>query len=130
MGEMASTLAHELNQPLSAIANYCSGCVNRLQSGRYKPEELLAAMQKAAFQADRAGKIIHRIRDFVRKSEPQRTEVQLASVVEDALGFAEIDARKHGAHVENGIGEEIPPISADAVMIQQFSIWSRTALKR
>jgi PAS domain S-box-containing protein len=119
MGEMASTLAHELNQPLSAIANYSSGCVNRLQSGRYKPEELLAAMQKTAFQADRAGKILRRIRDFVRKSEPQRSAVSLSSVADDALGFAEIDARKHGARVENLIGSDTPLVWADRIMIEQ-----------
>lgn len=119
MGEMASSLAHELNQPLSAIANYSSGCVNRLQSGRYKPEELLAAMQKAAFQADRAGKIIRRIRDFVRKSEPRRTAVVMANVVEDALGFAEIDARKHGARIDNRVSADLPTIYIDRIMIEQ-----------
>ncbi|WP_341676278.1 PAS domain S-box protein [Niveibacterium sp. SC-1] len=119
MGEMASTLAHELNQPLSAIANYSSGCVNRLQSGRYKPEELLAAMQKASHQADRAGKIIRRIRDFVRKSEPRRAPVALSAIVEDALGFAEIDAHKHGVRIENRISADLPPVSADRIMIEQ-----------
>ncbi|GAA5179066.1 hypothetical protein GCM10025771_20050 [Niveibacterium umoris] len=119
MGEMASTLAHELNQPLSAIANYSSGCVNRLQSGRYKPDELLVAMQKAAHQADRAGKIIRRVRDFVRKSEPRRGAVRLIDVVEDALGFAEIDARKHGARIDNRISADLPAIYADRIMIEQ-----------
>ncbi len=119
MGEMASTLAHELNQPLSAIANYSSGCVNRLQSGRYKPEELLAAMQKASHQADRAGKILRRIRDFVRKSEPRVAPVQIAGVVEDALGFAEIDARKHGVRIDNHIPPELPAVHADSIMIEQ-----------
>lgn len=119
MGEMASSLAHELNQPLSAIANYSSGCVNRIQSGRYKPDELLVAMQKAAFQADRAGKIIRRIRDFVRKSEPRRAAAHMASVVEDALGFAEIDARKHGAHIDNRISPNLPEIYIDRIMIEQ-----------
>jgi PAS domain S-box-containing protein len=119
MGEMASTLAHELNQPLSAIANYSSGCVNRLQSGRYKLEELLSAMQKTSHQADRAGKILRRIRDFVRKSEPRVAAVQLASVVEDALGFAEIDARKHGVRIDNRIPSDLPAVQADRIMIEQ-----------
>jgi signal transduction histidine kinase len=67
MGEMASTLAHELNQPLAAIANYSAGCVNRLQSGEYRREDILTAMQKASAQAERAGKIIRRVREFVKK---------------------------------------------------------------
>ncbi len=92
MGEMASTLAHELNQPLAAIANYCAGSVTRLQSGKARTEDVLAAMQKASFQAERAGKIIRRVREFVKKSEPQRCAVDLVEVLEDAIGFADIDA--------------------------------------
>ncbi len=119
MGEMASTLAHELNQPLSAIANYSSGCVNRLQSGRYKPEDLLVAMQKTSLQADRAGKILRRIRDFVRKSEPRVAPLQITDVVDDALGFAEIDARKHGVRIDNTIPSDLPAVLADRIMVEQ-----------
>ena len=60
------------------------GCVRRLENGEYKEADLLAAMQKASFQAERAGKIIRRIRDFVRKSEPRRAAVVLAEIVDDA----------------------------------------------
>ena len=94
LGELSGTLAHELNQPLAAISNYAMGCVRRLESGEYKEGDLLTAMQKASFQAERAGKIIRRIRDFVRKSEPRRSAVTLSEIVDDALGFAEIDAKK------------------------------------
>lgn len=119
MGEMASTLAHELNQPLGAISNYANGCVKRLQSGEYRGEELLAAMQKAAFQAERAGKIIRRIRDFVRKSEPRRGAVALAEVIEDAVSFAEIDARRAGVRVVTDIEPGLARVSADRIMIEQ-----------
>ncbi|WP_374263591.1 PAS domain S-box protein [Zoogloea sp.] len=119
MGEMASTLAHELNQPLAAIANYSAGCVNRLQSGEYRQEDILTAMQKASAQAERAGKIIRRVREFVKKSEPRRHAVQLAGIVEDAIGFVEIDARRHGALVESRLPADLPPVFADAVMIEQ-----------
>jgi len=64
MGEMASSLAHELNQPLAAIANYAMGCVKRLESDGFDRQEILAAMQKANLQAERAGKIIRRMREF------------------------------------------------------------------
>jgi len=119
MGEMASTLAHELNQPLAAIANYSAGCVNRMQSGEYRREDILTAMQKASAQAERAGKIIRRVREFVKKSEPRRHPVSLAAVVDDAIGFVEIDARRHGAHVVSQIPADLPPVFADAVMIEQ-----------
>ena len=119
MGEMASTLAHELNQPLAAIANYAMGCVNRLQSGEYRQEDILAAMQKASAQAERAGRIIRRVREFVKKSEPRRSPVALAGIVEDAIGFVEVDARRHAAQVVSEIPADLPPVYADAVMIEQ-----------
>jgi PAS domain S-box-containing protein len=72
MGEMASSLAHELNQPLAAINNYCMGAVARLHSGRSTPEDLIPALEKTSAQAVRAGMIISRIRGFVKRSEPQR----------------------------------------------------------
>jgi PAS domain S-box-containing protein len=119
MGEMASSLAHELNQPLSAIANYNMGCVNRLQANDYRPEELLAAMQKASAQAERAGKIIRRVRDFVKKSEPQRGAVGIADVIEEVIGFAEIEARKAGVRISVSVPPELPAAYADKIMIEQ-----------
>ena len=119
MGEMASSLAHELNQPLAAIANYNMGCVNRLQTNDYRPEELLAAMQKSSAQAERAGKIIRRVRDFVKKSAPNRGPVKLAGVLDEAIGFAEIDARKAGVRISVSLPPELPDVYADKIMIEQ-----------
>ena len=119
MGEMASSLAHELNQPLAAIANYCTGCVNRLQSGSYRPEELLAAMQKASSQAERAGKVIRRLREFVRTREPNRAAVPIGDIVEEALGIVEIEARKVGVDIRLDIPRDLPQVYADKVMIEQ-----------
>lgn len=119
MGEMASSLAHELNQPLAAIANYNMGCVNRLQANDYRPEELLAAMQKASAQAERAGKIIRRVRDFVKKSEPNRSAVKIAEVIEEVIGFAETDARKAGVRIGVSVPSDLPAAYADKIMIEQ-----------
>lgn len=119
MGEMASSLAHELNQPLSAISNYSMGCVNRLQSGNYRVEEILGAMQKASFQAERAGKIIRRVREFVKKSEPNRMPSPLADIVDDAVGFAELDARKAGARIRIDVPHDLPPVNVDRIMVEQ-----------
>lgn len=119
MGEMASSLAHELNQPLSAIANYCMGCVNRLKAGDYRQEEILAAMEKASVQAERAGKIIRRTREFVKKSAPVRAPVALAEIVEEAIGFADIEARKAAVPIRIDIPADLPPVFADRVMIEQ-----------
>jgi C4-dicarboxylate-specific signal transduction histidine kinase len=119
MGEMASTLAHELNQPLAAIANYCAGSVTRLQSGKGRTEDVLAAMQKASFQAERAGKIIRRVREFVKKSEPQRCAVDLVEVLEDAIGFADIDAHRTRIRIHTELEPELPRVYADRIMIEQ-----------
>ncbi|MDO6387924.1 PAS domain S-box protein [Uliginosibacterium sp. 31-12] len=119
MGEMASTLAHELNQPLSAIANYSSGCVNRLKSGQFQIEDILGAMEKASTQANRAGNIVRRIRDFVRKSEPRRSLISIRQVTEEALGIAEIEARRLGTRILTSLPDDLPDVLADRIMIEQ-----------
>lgn len=118
MGEMASTLAHELNQPLAAIASYNTGCVNLLSSGQAKPNEILPALEKIGLQAQRAGKIIRRVHDFVRKSEPKRAPCQLGEVIEDCLGFVEAEARKRHVRIDCDI-PPLPAIPADRLMLEQ-----------
>lgn len=118
MGEMASTLAHELNQPLAAIASYNTGCLNLLERSDCKPQDIRPALEKVGIQAQRAGKIIRRVHDFVRKSEPKRAPCQLAEVVDDCLGFVESDARKRHVRIECEI-PEMPPIPADRLMLEQ-----------
>jgi len=119
MGEMASSLAHELNQPLSAIANYCAGCIKRMQDGNYRFEDLLAAMQKAAAQAERAGKIIRRMRDMVKKSDPRREPISLAELVDEARAFADIEAQRTGTQIVVELPENLPRIVVDRIMIEQ-----------
>ena len=119
MGEMASSLAHELNQPLSAIANYCAGCIKRMNAGNYRFEDLLSAMQKASDQADRAGKIIRRMRDMVKKSDPNRAPVTLAELIDEARAFADIEARRTGAQIAVDLPENLPRIDVDRIMIEQ-----------
>ncbi len=119
MGEMASSLAHELNQPLSAIANYCAGCIKRMQAGNYRFEDLLAAMQKASDQAERAGKIIRRMRDMVKKSDPKREPISLEELVDEARAFADIEAQRTGTQIEVDIPENLPRIVVDRIMIEQ-----------
>ncbi|WP_018609311.1 PAS domain-containing sensor histidine kinase [Uliginosibacterium gangwonense] len=119
MGEMASTLAHELNQPLSAISNYCMGSVNRLRQGNCPQEDILSAMEKASTQAARAGDIVRRVRDFVRKSEPQRSLVAIPTIIEEALGIAGIEAKRLGSKINTQIPDGLPMVMADRIMIEQ-----------
>jgi len=122
MGEMASTLAHELNQPLSAIASYATGCLNRLAAGDTQPEELTAPLDKLAVQARRAGSIIRRIHDFVRKNEPLVVPCALNDVVEEAVGFLEAEARKRGIRVELALEAPSVQVDADRILIEQVML--------
>jgi signal transduction histidine kinase len=88
MGEMASSVAHELNQPLTAITNYCNGMVSRVNNDAIDKADLVAALQKTARQAERAGQIIHRIRAFVKRSEPVRQLARAQDIVDDAVDLA------------------------------------------
>ncbi|HEY6003637.1 MAG TPA: ATP-binding protein [Anaeromyxobacter sp.] len=119
MGEMASTIAHELNQPLSAIASYTAGCLNLLDHGVPHGSELAEALRKAAEQTQRAGRIIRRVHDFVRKREPSRTPVRMRAVVEEAVGFADVEARKRQVRIQSRLAEEDPELEADPLLLQQ-----------
>ncbi|PGH54237.1 PAS domain-containing sensor histidine kinase [Azospirillum palustre] len=119
MGEMASTLAHELNQPLSAIASYCTGCLNRLRSDRCDTEEVAAALEKLAAQAKRAGLVVRRIHDFVRKRDPKVAPCSLAEVLEDCVGLAGSDAARLGVRVELDAPADLPPVTGDRILLQQ-----------
>ncbi|MGG4774685.1 PAS domain-containing sensor histidine kinase [Alcaligenaceae bacterium 429] len=119
MGEMASSLAHELNQPLTAINNYSMGAVAMVRSGKAKPEQLLEALEKAAAQAERAGKIISRIREFVKRSEPRRQAVPITQIIDNAVSFADIDARKRRIEIAVELPEHLPMVLADPILIEQ-----------
>lgn len=119
MGEMASGLAHELNQPLAAIANYSRGCLYRIRAGKDSPNDLAHAMEHVCHQAERAGDIIRSLRKFVRKDEHQARSVDLRTVLREAMVIAELEARQHQVRVELSVGEDLPPVMGDAIQIEQ-----------
>lgn len=124
MGEMASSLAHELNQPLTAITNYSMGTVARVRrniatGATTDPIELLGMLQKTSAQAERAGHIIRRIREFVKRSEPHRRRCSIRAIVDDAVGFAEIDAAKKRIAIRTDVPADIADIDADAILVEQ-----------
>ena len=119
VGHMASTLAHEMNQPLAAIANYATGCVRRLRAGNWDAQELLAAMEKAGAQAERAGRIVQRVRELVRKREPQLIDCDINGVIVNAAGLIEINAEKNHVRIKLDLAAELPVALADGVMIEQ-----------
>ncbi len=122
MGEMASTLAHELNQPLAAIASYNTGCLNKLESGAYTRDELSGALSKLGVQAQRAGQIIRRVHDFVRKSEPKRAPCDLAEVIDDSIGFIESAAKTRNIRIVREIQGMRPELMADRGMLEQVLV--------
>lgn len=122
MGEMASSVAHELNQPLTAISNYASGMISRLQQGRIDTEELVTALQKTARQAQRAGSIIQRIRAFVKKSEPHPTLADVAQMVANATELADIELRRHLVRLNVYLAERLPKLMVDPILIEQVLI--------
>lgn len=120
MGEMASALAHELNQPLSAIANYVKGS-HRLLAARSDPdtERLRDALDKAAEQALRAGEIIRRLRDFVARGETEVQIESLSKLVEEASALALVGAKQHGVLVRFNLDPRADMVYADKVQVQQ-----------
>ncbi len=124
MGEMASSLAHELNQPLSAISNYCMGVAKRLE-GNLDPsmsKDILPALEKASDQAHRAGTIIQRIRGFVKRSEPQRKHSNISEIINDAVGLVEIEANRHRLSITSNIANNLPEVYVDPVLILQVLV--------
>ncbi|HJW50700.1 MAG TPA: ATP-binding protein [Burkholderiaceae bacterium] len=120
MGEMASSLAHELNQPLTAISNYSLGTVSRLRDGNVAAVELLPALEKTAGQAQRAGNIIRRIREFVKRAEPRRRPTPVTRIVEDAIGFAEIEAAKKQIAIRTCMPPDLPALDVDPILVEQL----------
>jgi len=122
MGEMASSVAHELNQPLTAINNYCNGMVSRIRDQKISNADLLIALDKTAKQAHRAGQIIQRIRSFVKRSEPNRTLANVATMVSNAMELADIELKRHHVRLTHHIAARLPEIMVDPILIEQVLI--------
>ena len=122
MGEMASSVAHELNQPLTAISNYCNGLVTRIKNQQINNEDMLNALEKTAHQAQRAGQIIQRIRSFVKRSEPNRTPTHVARMVSEAVELADIELRRQQVRLSYFVSSRLPPLMVDPILIEQVMI--------
>ena len=120
MGEMASTLAHELNQPLSAISNYLKGSRRLLEGSTDEKSALIRdAMVKAADQAMRAGQIIRRLRDFVSRGESERRVESITKLVEEASALALVGVKDRGIRAQLKFDPSVELVLADRVQIQQ-----------
>jgi two-component system sensor kinase FixL len=123
LGEMASTLAHEINQPLTAISNYLRGSRRLLERMEGEHVEMLRdAVSKAADQALRAGQIIRRLREFVARGESERRIESLPKLIEDASTLALVGAREHGIVVTFRLDPAADLVLADRIQIQQVLV--------
>ena len=119
MGEMATGIAHELNQPLAAIANFARGCLRRLRGGDVAPDDLLQPLEEICAQAERAGEVMRHVRDFVRKRETRMTAVDINRVVQGAAKLTELECRQNHAVVMLDLVPGQPRVWADSIMIEQ-----------
>jgi two-component system, LuxR family, sensor histidine kinase DctS len=122
VGEMASLLSHELNQPLAAIASYSAGSLNLLNSGSVDKESaqmLLHAAQRIAEQAERAGRVIKSVHDFVRRREQTREAVRADVLIDAVLPLVRLQARKSGTRVKVDLPDPPPRVVCDRTMIEQ-----------
>ena len=123
LGEMASTLAHELNQPLTAVASYLNGARRLIDGG--KPDDLpmiRGAIESAAEQALRAGQIIRRLREFVSRGESDYVPEDMRRLVEEACALALVGAKEAGVHFTLRFDNDLPPVLADKIQIQQVLV--------
>jgi two-component system sensor kinase FixL len=120
MGEMASTLAHELNQPLTAVASYLNGCRRLLDSKKDQESVMVRdAVERAAEQALRAGQIIRRLRQFVARGESERQPENLVKLIEEASALALVGIRETGVRVSFAFDPQTTFVLVDKIQIQQ-----------
>lgn len=119
LGEMASGLAHEINQPITAISLYAETGLARLRNGPIDPAELRETLEKIAAQSTRTHAIIQQVRHFARQSKPQYLTVRVSALLDDIADFLDMETRRHHVHLRQDIGPDLPPVLADPLQVQQ-----------
>ena len=119
LGEMAAGIAHELNQPLAAIANYTQACQRLMASGDMDAEELGQVLGRVTAQARRAGDVIHRLRAFVRRHTPDRRNRDANELIREILPLVEMDCRSHEVELTLEFQPDLPKVQVDGIQLQQ-----------
>jgi two-component system sensor histidine kinase DctS len=124
VGEMASLLSHELNQPLAAISSYATGSLNLMQhpefSGTHPPlSDLQMAFERISEQAGRAGKVINSVHDFVRRRDQDKEIVTPQAIIDAVMPLVQLQAHKLQVRIETKFGERLSPILCDRTMVEQ-----------
>ncbi len=119
IGEMAASVAHEVNQPLGAIANYAQGCSRRLEAGSADPQELLQTVRAIGREALRAGQITRRVRELLRKEEPQSRPLDIGVLVRNAVEITAAAAAERGVRIGVDLAPTLPEVHGDPIQIEQ-----------
>jgi C4-dicarboxylate-specific signal transduction histidine kinase len=122
VGEMATTLAHELNQPIGAITNLLRGLLNRMEREALEPQAAMAALRRGIDQAMYASGIIARIREFVQQRQPRQEPIALAGLLDDALALLDWEIRRDRVRVRTEMPTSSPRVIGDPVMLQQVVV--------
>ncbi|MGZ8162879.1 MAG: PAS domain-containing sensor histidine kinase [Methylobacter sp.] len=119
MGEMASGIAHEVNQPLTAISGYTQACLNLIASGTQNLASFTDILQKTHSEALRAGQIIHRMREFVKSRKIYRSTIYVNPLVQDAASLCAADFKQHNIQIKFELAKNLPAVNVDKVQIEQ-----------
>ena len=119
VGEMASLLSHELNQPLAAISSYATGSLNMLRGGPHALADIELAMRRISEQAERAGKVIKSVHDFVRRRDKEREPVTPQALLDAIMPLVSLQARKLGVRVQLKLQDGLPMVLCDRTMVEQ-----------
>jgi len=122
LGEMATALAHEINQPLAAVRNYVQGCLLRLRSGQLDNQQLLHALEEVVGQTERAAAVVRHVREFVGKEKPQRAEHDINMLVTEAVRLVMPEARSAHVAVHTQLRAQPALASVNSIQIQQVII--------
>jgi C4-dicarboxylate-specific signal transduction histidine kinase len=119
LGEMAAGLAHELNQPLTAMSAFAEGALVRLDRGKLRETEIAPLFSKILEDAQRAGEIIRRLRNFVQKRDAQHQEIEINQVICEVSQFIESDVKQQEITIQLELGNDLSIVEADSIQIQQ-----------
>ncbi|MDH3638242.1 MAG: PAS domain S-box protein [Gammaproteobacteria bacterium] len=119
MGEMAAGIAHEINQPLTAITAFAQASCRMLQSGQNDASVILDVLDQIARQAERAGDVIRRLRGLIKKTKTETRIIDMEDLFEETLRLVRLDRRAESTVITTELGEDLPPVEIDVIQIQQ-----------
>ncbi len=119
MGEMAASIAHEINQPLTAVATYAQAGKRLLDSGRADLADISNTLEQIGQQAQRAGEVIRSLRRFLRQKKSARERLEVNDIISEVVLLADVDARAHNIELQLNLQDELPAVVADPIQVQQ-----------